>query len=75
MPIYAILRALLFFAPALSFSMKNFKNGFPGHHEDFFLDALYEEILFREKEAQVSKGFFSEPHYFLGTKLSQVWSS
>ena len=41
----------------------------------FLFDRLYEEILFREKEAQVSKGFFSEPHYFLGTKLSQVWSS
>lgn len=58
-----------------TFFYEIFKNGFPGHRERFFLDGLYEEILFREKEVQVSKGFFSEPHYFLGTKLSQVWSS
>jgi hypothetical protein len=63
-----------FFASALSFSMKNFKNGFPGHREDF-LDDLYEEILFREKRSESSKLFFRNLIYFLGTKLSQVWSS
>ena len=56
-----------FFASALSFSMKNFKNGFPGHREDF-LDDLYEEILFREKRSESSKLFFSEHHLFLRDK-------
>jgi len=54
--------------------MKNFKNGFPGHREDL-LDDLYEEILFREKRSESSKLFFRNLIYFLGTKLSQVWSS
>ena len=59
-PIYAILRALFFFASALSFSMNFLGNRFPCHPSWrlFLFDRLYEEILFREKEAQVPKVFF-----------------
>lgn len=66
-PIYAILRALLFFASALSFSMKNFKNGFPGHREDFSWRSLWRNFVPWKKKRKFQT-IFSEPHLFLRDK-------
>ena len=74
MPIYAILRALSFLLLRFLFLWKISRTDFLVIVK-IFLDDLYEEILFREKRSESSKLFFRNLIYFLGTKLSQVWSS
>ena len=67
MPIYAILRALSFLLLRFLFLWKISRTDFLVIVK-IFLDDLYEEILFREKEAKVPNYFFSEPHLFLRDK-------
>ena len=67
MPIYAILRALLFFCFCAFFFYEKFQERISWSSWRFSWRS-YEEILFREKRSESSKLFFSEHHLFLRDK-------